>query len=902
MTNNPQLFAVLCATLPLIASAAFADSRQPQADFYVSPAGLDSWSGKLPVPSANGADGPFATLQRAQLAARQLRASHPDAPVTVLIREGLYSLDSPITFTPEDSGTAPAPTTYAAYPGESPVFTGGTQISGWHPTETELWAAEIPRVEAGEWYFHQLFINGRRAIRARTPNDGYFHIAAPLKPLDDRTAARNDTSTKMGFRFTPGDVPELADYADANIIDYHSWTSSLHFIDRVDNDSHSLHYSNQSAWPVGYWDEHERYHIENYFEALDSPGEWYLDRSSGMCYYWPLPGEDMPSAEVFAPRIQKLVQIDGDAAAGHTVNHLTISGLAFRHAEWLNSRTNMADGQAHTHLSSAFTATGAHNCLIEECEIAHVGEYALTLGEGCQNNTIRTCHIHDMGGGGVRLGQTSLPAEPERRAEHNTVDNSFIHDGGHVFRGSIGVWIGRSSYNTVSHNEICDFFYSGCSVGWNWGYSPSTANHNIFEYNHIHHLGKGVLSDMGGIYSLGKSPGTIERNNLIHDVQSYSYGGWGLYTDEGSSEILLENNIVYNCKTGCFHQHYGRMNTLRNNIFAFSNTGVIVRSRVEAHTSFLFKRNIVLTNHSDILAGNWGDNAFRMDHNIYWDINGAEPLFNGLSFQEWRALGHDVHSRVMDPGFVDARNFDFRFKPDAPALKFSFKPINIDEVGLYGDRKWVQLPKSIQSPPSALPPIPAPPKAVYDFEDRKVGDKATFATTLEEAPATIRVTDEIACTGKHSLKFTDAPGLTQSWMPHLSSNLTYTHGIVTTSFDVLLRENAIFWHEWRQTPNPYLIGPSLKIDASGQLSAGGQILTTVPRDEWIHIDITAPLGQAAGTWKLAVKVGDGKTQHFTDLPNVNPEWSQLRWMVTVSLATTNAVFYLDNVKIAHMKP
>jgi parallel beta-helix repeat protein len=306
----------------------------------------------------------------------------------------------------------------------------------------------------------------------------------------------------------------------------------------------------------------------------------------------------------------------------------------------------------------------------------------------------------------VRLGEVTLPDAPEEQAERNEVSNCFIHDGGHVYHAGIGVWIGRSSYNTVRHNEICDFLYSGVSVGWSWGYAPSTAHHNVIELNHIHHLGWVQLSDMGGIYSLGLSPGTVLRQNLIHDVLSYTYGGWGLYTDEGSGGILLENNVVYLTKDGGFHQHYGRENTVRNNVFAFSfGRGQVVRSREETHMSFTFDRNIVYYKHEPLLGGSWrSENAFELDKNVYWNVTGRTPEFpGGLSLAQWQAKGYDVHSVVADPKFVDPEHFDFRLQPDSPALKLGFEPIDTSQIGLVGSPAWVELPRQVQRPAMPRP-------------------------------------------------------------------------------------------------------------------------------------------------------------------------------------------------------
>jgi parallel beta-helix repeat protein len=164
-------------------------------------------------------------------------------------------------------------------------------------------------------------------------------------------------------------------------------------------------------------------------------------------------------------------------------------------------------------------------------------------------------------------------------------------------------------------------------------------------------------------------------------VESYGYGGWGIYTDEGSTAILIENNIIYRTKTGGFHQHYGKENVLRNNIFAFSRTDQIQRTRAEPHLSFTFERNIVYWTEGPLLGKNWKDDQFRMDLNCYWNASGQPVTFAGSSLGEWRKRGHDVHSIVADPLFVDAERGDFRLKPQSPAFKLGFQPIDTSGVG-----------------------------------------------------------------------------------------------------------------------------------------------------------------------------------------------------------------------------
>ena len=194
--------------------------------------------------------------------------------------------------------------------------------------------------------------------------------------------------------------------------------------------------------------------------------------------------------------------------------------------------------------------------------------------------------------------------------------------------------------------------------------------------------------------TLGVSPGTVIRNNVFHDVISCPRvsGGWGIYFDEGSTDILAENNLVYNTLTGTLHQHYGRENRVQNNIFAFSHRGQLIRSREEEHNSFFFERNIVYFNNNQLLGSTWKNGNFDLDSNCYWSSVEEDLDFAGRTIEEWRAEGHDEHSIIADPGFVNAEAADFRLKPDSPALKVGFKPFDFSTSGLYGEPEWVNKP------------------------------------------------------------------------------------------------------------------------------------------------------------------------------------------------------------------
>jgi hypothetical protein len=226
------------------------------------------------------------------------------------------------------------------------------------------------------------------------------------------------------------------------------------------------------------------------------------------------------------------------------------------------------------------------------------------------------------------------------------------------------------------------------------------SGNNRIENNHIHDIGQGLLSDMGGIYTLGVSPGTIIRGNLIHDVEANHYGGWGIYHDEGSTHILVEGNVVYRTKFAPFNIHYAKEVLVRHNVFALGRLEQLSRGRVEPHKSVFFQNNIVYWTDGALLAQNWKDvpyvfhtnpnrgtntvaSTFDMDWNLYWNPGKKldEISFAGGTWAEWRQRGKDTHSRYADPLFVDPERFDFRLRPESPALALGFEPPDLAGVG-----------------------------------------------------------------------------------------------------------------------------------------------------------------------------------------------------------------------------
>ncbi len=894
----------------LAIAVSFAAFSEDQAlTLYVSPHGNDAWSGTLAEPNAGKTDGPCATIAGARDVLRRMRTSGDVAgPVRVLVREGVYFIAEPILFGPEDSGTPGALVAYEAYPGEAPILHGGRRIGGWRQ-EGDFWVADVPEARERADRIGALWVNGERRTPARTPNahhpagdyptdEEFLYMDGPVMEKDP--GGGPDGKSAVRFRYRPGDVQRWPSLEDAVFVVFHSWETSLHRVKELDEADRILTFTGPARWHFGYWRGDQWYFIEHLFEALDQPGEWFLNCREGKLYYIPMPGEDMQAADAVFPVAQQLIRLDGQPAEGRFVEHLHFRGLRLHYADYPIGLEGHSDSQAAWSVSAAFEATGARQCVIEDCVIGHVGGYGVWFRKGSRDNLLTRTEIFDLGAGGVRIGETGDPATEQEAALRNTVDNCFIHDGGRIYRGAVGVWIGRSSHNRISHNEICDFRYTGVSVGWSWGYAPSSAHHNIIEYNRIHNVGKGQLSDMGGIYTLGDSPGTVLRNNYIHDIISNPKisGGWGLYTDEGSTGILMENNIVFNTQTGTTHQHYGKENIYRNNILAFSHREQLIRSREEDHISFTFDRNIIYYNNGRLLGGTWRNGHWRSDNNLFWDASGEELEFAGRSWEQWQAQGFDKHSIVADPLFENIEARDFRIKPDSPAFRIGFKPIDVDKIGLYGDPEWVEKPRRVERYVHPLPQPPATRRIAQDFEAVSPGLTAPDAETLgEEADARIRVSDEHAKSGRHSLKFTDASGLVHVFYPYLVYAPGLRHGTATASFSIRLENGAVFYHEWRDSHSPYHAGPSLWLNADGTIRSGGKVLGNWPADTWIDVTITCPLGRAAnGSWSLSITMPGEAPVHCLDLP-CNPRFRTLDWFGFVSNADHAVVVYVDDIKL-----
>ncbi len=891
---------------------------------YVAPDGDDAWSGRLATPTAAGTDGPFASIERARDALRGVRAAGGKGPFVVEVRGGMYLLPRTLTFGPEDSGDEHGPTVFRAFRGERPLLSGGRRITGFRPGRINgaaCWQAPVPGVRQG-WHFHQLYVRRRGAKhfeRRYRPTKGMLTVAgltySPARKAAAHRAAQQD------FIFFEGDFQKWRNLEDVEVVALHAWSVSRLYIEKLDFERNVVRFTSIPTFRIGHWYRGGRnpYWIENIREELKQPGQWYLDRSEAMLYYIPMPGETLGNTEVIAPFLEKLVVVAGNREKGRFVEDLRFEGLSFCHAAWAPPRSGYDVSQGQPTLPAAIEWTWTRGCAMKRCSVAHTGAYAVSFGRGCSDNRIVGCFLHDLGGGGVKAGDSrmSRTAKPPELPTDNVIENNVITDGGIENYSANGVWAGIVRGLRVRHNEIRNFPYTGVAVGWSWGLAKTSAADNAIEYNRIHHVMR-LIEDGGGIYTLGQQPGTVIRGNVIHDVFegpfACSEGQLGIYLDEGSGPFLIERNLVYDVQFGGYNQHRARGNTVRSNIIAFVRQDPITSARSHS-PAYTFERNIVYLEQQDMLSRRHdpGKADVIFDNNLYWSTSGKPPLFAGRTLEQWRAMGRDLHSRVADPLFVDAVQRDFRLRPGSPAFELGIDPPDPAAAGPEGSYRDVDDPDA----PALDPPVysmrarplpPLKPGFKLDLEQVPVGTCPREFSCAGRTPGKgeFAVTEETAFHGRRSLKGYEKGGLPKPFYPYLIHRIRLgdvKDGRVV--FSLAFRNspgkpgtvNIEFRDYANRGRREFLNGPRVQFGPDGTVRVGDKRLGRVVNGAWCEVRMNFRFGtHAPGTFEVTVRVPSGPSFSGT-FPVPDKAFLAPTWLGIISYATGQAEFYLDDLTL-----
>lgn len=614
--------ALVATTLLLPAPHAFAAS----ANFYVDPAnGSDSNPGTSPTTA-------FRTIQAAQSAVRA-ENSDMSGDIVVYLRGGTYSLSSPLTFGTSDSGTNGHNVIYQAYNGETPVVSGGRTITGWTAVGNGEYKAPV-----GSLNFRQMYVNGVRATIARYPNLGSDF---QLQGSDKTNQLLKVLSSQVSDWNNLGRVQmELELQWAENYLPLKSFTTS--------NGQASISIQDHAAGilfprPYPLLSNGSPLHFENAHEFLDEPGEFYVDTTAQTVYYRPRPGEDMSTATVQAPTLQTLFSVNG-TNLDSPAHNLQFSGITFEQTTWMEATNNgLLNGQGGNYNVSADTSNNQYvarppagvyvsdtdNISFTGDTFTQMGATALDLHHGVHNSTVTGNVIHDVAGNGIMLGKFSDPTvemhtvynPPSSPAGEDarevvkgvTVTDNLVTQTGEDYLGTAGINAGYVNSTTINHNDISDAPWAGISLGWGWQSAANAEGNNSISFNRIGNV-LNRLCDTAGIYHLSDDPGTVINNNYIHDVRwseaACHSAAAGIYLDEGSNNMTVSNNVLYNTDRFVNQNRNGTSVTLSGN--STTGTSVVEASGLEpAYQGLLAKVDLAYgkpASASSVSSSPWAPN------------------------------------------------------------------------------------------------------------------------------------------------------------------------------------------------------------------------------------------------------------------------------------------------------
>ena len=692
--------------------------------YYVATDGNDIvFSGTLPAPNQSNTDGPFRTLQRAQQAV-QAAKGHAIGPITVEVRSGTYYMSAPLSMTYIDGGNAQQPITWEGYPGDpQPLISGGQPLTGWQAGAGDLWTLQLP---ASFQNFEALYVNGVRHYRTQT-SSGYLTLnpvilSAPVTNCTEPYGTGYRCSDR--FSFNPGDLPaSFHDLTDVELVAFEDWTVARMRLQSIDIGQNVAYLTGpmNSGQFSGFLAGH-RYLVQNAQEYLNQPGEWYLDRSTSpwTLEYLAMPEEDPNTEEVIAPQQSQLL-------VAHQLQYVTFQNLSFAHDNYTVPPQGHPGSSGETSSTAALSFNQCSNISLSRLTVSHTQGWAMefigtsTAGVG---NTLSGSALYDLGAGGVRVGLIPGPNGTDATVtQYNTLINNMIYSGGRFLPGGegTGVWIGSSHHNTISNNDVHDFYNGAIELGQSVNASTFTHD-NLVEYNLLYNLGQGVTSDMGCIHvASSNNVGNQILNNVCHDVTNdpAGYGGNGIYLDSNSQNVQVQNNLVYRVSDTALYVSTGGLgHVINNNIFAFATQGMMRRGPAVPGGSFTATHNIFLYDIGPIqrVPGDWGcqgncTSAFVLDNNIYWNTSGAVPSFvtttignankiaGTYNLSQWGSqFSEDVHSSNINPEFVNPAypQDDYSLLPGSPSQTIAFEPFSVSAAG-------PQTAFTVVSVPAAFP-------------------------------------------------------------------------------------------------------------------------------------------------------------------------------------------------------
>jgi len=571
--------AFLKITVLYVIITAFRNDKE--LNIFVSPNGKDGNNGTL--------EAPIRSMEAAKSLVRAARSNGSYQAINVNFMPGEYQLDETLSIGAGDGGTPTCLITYKAYKPGTVVISGGRQLpQKWVKDKVQdVWKLKL---ENDYGVVNQLFENGKRLQRS---SSRVLYTTGPLRvyrktiesflikgydKLDLSYKLREkDIAPFCGFSYNHGDLDDLSpnDINNAELLLYHSWDCSLHNIGKMDKATDEIYLKSPSVYPVGLFSNRTRYIIENCKTYLTQPGYWCYNIEKREIYYKAKAGEDPNNQKFVVPVVKTLVAFKGDPDPSKRVQNVKFSGLSFKYTisprglqwhddylsylvpdktmPWLDLKTGAGIIQGAVKTGQAIAIQNADRIIFTDCSFSQLGAYAVNIYNYSDKNELINCRFFDLGAGGVLIGSQLVNLYYDKPNESlpkdNIIKNSKIHDYGIIYKSGLGISIMHATKSKIVGNEIFNAPYTGLSCGWTWGRGKSYTRETIIENNDIHDVMR-ELADGGGIYTLGNQPGTVIRNNTIHDIKrskdAIGSRNNGIFFDEGSSRIYLDNNEIYN--------------------------------------------------------------------------------------------------------------------------------------------------------------------------------------------------------------------------------------------------------------------------------------------------------------------------------------------------------------------
>ena len=553
-------------------------------EIWISPKGSDFNDGTRQSPKA--------TLTSALRQAREWRRTEDNriqGGITIYMEGGTYAFHEPVFIRPEDSGTKESPTVIRSVGDEKVILSGGISINGWKK-QGKVWVADVPAFNGRPLDFRQLWVNGKKAVRARDVED--FEKMNRICSVDEKNEILYVPAVSIR-RLIDNKGNLKAKYAE--MVLHQMWCVANLRIRSVEvqGDSAAIRFHQPESriqfehpWPrpmVTTNGHNSAFYLTNARELQDVPGEWYHDMDARKVYYYPREGEKMQEAEVIVPAVETLVRVEG--TVDRPVCHIRFEKITFSYTTWMRpSEKGHVPLQAGMYLTdgyridpkmqrnylnhpldnqgwlgrpaAAVRVVAAKQIDFERCRFEHLGSTGLDYEEAVQGGVVRGCLFRDIAGNGLLVGsfspaahETHLPYDPADRREVCTqqqINNCYFTEIGNEDWGCLAIAAGYVGDVNIEHNEISEVPYSGISLGWGWTQTVNCMRNNRVHANLIHHYAKHMY-DVAGIYTLGSQPKSYVTENCVHSIYKPGYvhdpNHWFyLYTDEGSSFITVRDN------------------------------------------------------------------------------------------------------------------------------------------------------------------------------------------------------------------------------------------------------------------------------------------------------------------------------------------------------------------------